>query len=332
MDHQNGGMMNMDPKDQIVQLVQAAYDDGASDIHFVAGKDHCRIKFRHGQTLFDYDVIAIADYLKLLHYIKYRSHLNWNQAKGPQSSAFNLTVYGTPHRIRVSAIYSKYYESLVLRIHDGTLYEQFDNLFHDENQGNEILRSIESWPGLILFTGPTGAGKTTLAYGVLYELKRKGLSIVSIEDPVEHYFDDYVQLEINETAGVEYGGVIKEVLRHDPDVIFIGEIRHPESAKAAIRASLTGHMVISTLHAKNAIQAFYRLQELGISLLELEQVLSLVTNQRLALGEKGKRAILELLNREKIEEALYALKKGEKFVYTTLQELALEQGLTLLKG
>lgn len=320
------------PEKKLQQFVEAACDADASDIHFVVGVHNCQIKFRKDQRLIDYDVLPLHHYTKLLHYIKYRSHLNLNQAKGPQSSAFNLIVRGQEIRIRVSSIYTKRYESLVLRINTGHLFDRFDDLFHIKSQGDKLIQSVNGWPGLVLITGPTGAGKTTLAYALLKKLRELGLAIVCIEDPVEHYHYDYIQLEINESAGVGYDVSVKEVLRHDPDIIFIGEIRSEISAKAAIRASLTSHLVISTLHAKSALQAFYRLKELGISLIELEQVLSVVTNQRLGIGRKGKKAVLEILDRPSIEQAINAIKNDKAFNYPRLQAIAESINVRLLKG
>ena len=137
-------------------------------------------------------------------------------------------------------------------------------------------------------------------------------------------------MEINEQAGVGYEVSVKEVLRHDPDVIFIGEIRNTESARAAIRASLTGHLVISTLHAKSALQVFFRLK-LSF-MMELEQVLGLITNQRLVIGDQGKGALVEMLDRQQIEQALLSIKNGEPFSYLTLHELARVHGVKVLKG
>ena len=136
--------------------------------------------------------------------------------------------------------------------------------------------------GLLLISGPTGSGKTTTTYALIDYLKQElGKSIVTIEDPVEYQQPDIIQMQVNETMGMTYDVGIKEILRHDPDVIIIGEIRDSQTARQALRAAFTGHLVISTVHAKNVLGTINRLLDLGITLQELEQGVIGVANQRL---------------------------------------------------
>ncbi|HEY8364629.1 MAG TPA: ATPase, T2SS/T4P/T4SS family [Haloplasmataceae bacterium] len=292
----------------------------STDIHFLNGKNFCEIKFRIDDSLVPYKNISKKDYERFVLFIKYKSQMNLNISKSPQSSALNLIINDETYRIRVSTLPSYDSESLVLRINQHYFTKKIKDLLYFPQKEELFLESIKYKNGLFLLTGPTCSGKTTLTYSILKELRTQGLSIVSIEDPIEHYESGFVQLQVNENAGVNYTIGVKEILRHDPDIIFIGEIRDEYTAKAAIRASLTGHKVISTMHATNALKALYRLLELGISRFDLEQTLVLVTNQRLMVHENGKKIIFEHLNDKQIYEALELSTNKEKFNYQTIED------------
>jgi len=246
--------------------------------------------------------------------------MNLNVSKSPQSSALNLSISEELIRIRVSTLPSYDSESIVLRINHHQFEEDVENLLLFNEKESILINCLKQTNGLILITGPTCSGKTTLTYSLLNYLKKQGLSIVTIEDPVEHYKQGFVQLQVNESAGVNYDSGVKEILRHDPDVIFIGEIRDANTAKSAIRTSLTGHLVLSTMHATNALKALYRLLEFGLSMLDLEQTLLLVTNQRLIIYQNSKKIIFEHLSQEKIVEALHYMKYGGNFTYKKIED------------
>jgi competence protein ComGA len=302
------------------QLIMRALEERATDIHFIQTNQCCLIKFRIHTSLIDVREVSLEDYQKIVLMIKYRSHMNLNQAKGPQSSAFDVNIGEENYRIRVSTIVTNQKESMVLRLSHGHLHEELSELLLDIKQGDFLNDAMRRKNGLILFTGPTGSGKTTLAYALLHQIKKNGLSIISVEDPVEHYEPGLVQLQINETAGVNYDVSVKEILRHDPDIIFIGEIRDTNSAKSAIRAALTGHLVISTMHAVSSLKALYRLLELGVSRFDLEQILILVTNQRLVYSDNQKKVVLEQLRGNELVEALDSIQDYKSFQYETIED------------
>ncbi len=259
-------------------------------------------------------------YERLIVFMKFKSHMNLNISKSPQSSALNMEINQEMMRIRVSTLPSYDSESIVLRINHHQFSEPIENLLLFNEKAEVFTNTVKQSNGLILITGPTCSGKTTLTYSLLHYLKQLGLSVVTIEDPVEHYEQGFVQLQVNENAGVNYDSGVKEILRHDPDVIFIGEIRDEHTAKSAIRASLTGHLVLSTMHATDSLKALYRFLEFGLSILDLEQTMLLVTNQRLTLYKNNKKIIFEYLIQEKILEALNYIKLGGKFHYKKIAD------------
>ncbi len=302
------------------KLILEAKSQYATDIHFLVNASCCLIKIRVNEKLIALTEVDSVYYQKLSMYIKFISHMNLNISKSPQSSAFNININKIKTRIRVSTLPSFENESIVLRINNTNLNEEIKKLLLFEEQEKVFTNILNQSTGLILITGPTCSGKTTLTYSLLNYLKDKSLAIVTIEDPVEQFEQGFVQLQINENAGVNYESGVKEILRHDPDVILIGEIRDAKTAKAAIRASLTGHLVISTMHATDALKALYRLLEFGMSIQDLEQTLILVTNQRLTINEETKKIILEYLNQIKILEALTYMKYGGKFDYKKIND------------
>ncbi len=146
----------------------------------------------------------------------------------------------------------------------------------------KLIALLKHSHGLIIFTGPTGSGKTTTLYSLLNETSHIfQRNVITLEDPIEKEYDQVLQVQVNEKAGVSYTTGLKAILRHDPDIIMVGEIRDAETAKIAVRAALTGHLVLSTLHTRNAKGAIYRLKEFGVNWLEIEQTLVAVTAQRL---------------------------------------------------
>ncbi len=177
--------------------------------------------------------------------------------------------------------------------------------------------------GLVLISGATGAGKTTTAYAIMKYLQEvQNKTIITLEDPVECYIKSFLQIPINEHNGMTYERGLKEILRHDPDVIVIGEIRDQIAAKQAIRAALTGHLVITTIHATSCLGTIHRLLDLGISLDELSQVSHGIINQRLIYHEDGKKALYDILQGDELHLALDELKypSRQKHHMTTRDE------------
>lgn len=285
---------------------------------------------RINEQLTHYKEIKYEFYERLVLYLKFMSNMNLNISKSPQSSALNMRINNNLMRIRISTLPSYESESIVLRINHNHYHDHVGTLLLEPEKAKVFFEYLNQSHGLILLTGPTCSGKTTLTYNLLNQLKKQGLSIVTIEDPVEHFETGLVQLQVNEHAGVTYDVGVKEILRHDPDIIFIGEIRDAHTAKSAIRASLTGHIVISTMHSTNALKALFRLIEFGLSRLDLEQTLMLVTNQRLVVYEETKKIIFEHLNQKQILSALESLASGKTFYYRTIDDILKDYHIELV--
>lgn len=303
------------------QVVGDALEIKATDIHFISDNKYCNIKMRINDQLVPYKEIKHEFYERLVLYLKFMSNMNLNISKSPQSSAINIKINNNLMRIRISTLPSYDSESIVLRINHHQYNGQVGSLLLEPEKEKIFLKYLNQNNGLILLTGPTCSGKTTLTYNLLNQLKKQGLSIVTIEDPVENYETGLVQLQVNENAGVNYDTGVKEILRHDPDIIFIGEIRDAHTAKSVIRASLTGHVVISTMHSTSALKALFRLLEFGLSRMDLEQTLMLVANQRLVLYKDTKKIVFEYLNQKQIISALESLSSNKVFHYRTIDDI-----------
>lgn len=302
----------------LTQLIQAAHESRASDIHFMLEAEAVTVKFRLGSEMKLHETLTEATYNQLLAYIKFHASLTLAHPKQPQSGSMTIHGDGFLVNIRVSIIPTYRYQSLVLRIINQQNRIPLEDIPYFPQNAETLKEMVNAQAGLILISGPTGSGKTTTAYSLLQFLKDQGKSIVTIEDPVEYQMPDIVQIQVNESMGMTYDAGIREILRHDPDVIVIGEIRDAQTAVQAIRASLTGHLVISTVHSKNVLGTIHRLLDLGIAAQELEQSLIGVINQRLIKGQTDYKALLEICFGADLEQ-MFASGLQEKS-YRTLDE------------
>ncbi len=259
-----------------------------------------------------------------------------------------MTIQNTPISLRISTLPTTHLkESLVIRILPQKYQIPIEKMSLYPSSAKKLLALLMYSHGLILFTGPTGSGKTTTLYSLVHHCSvALNRNVITLEDPVEKQYEEMVQIQVNEKAGITYSTGLKAILRHDPDIIMVGEIRDRETAEIAIRASLTGHLVISTMHTKDAKGAIYRLMELGIQWHEIQQTLIAVSAQRLlkllcpVCGTEcnGKCLRYENLKRASVYEIVTGtalsdvLKeaKGEKvrYQYLTLQTL-INKGVAL---
>lgn len=264
------------------ELLQLASRLNASDIHFVPLREKGLIQFRLDGRLHKVEELPYQFFERLVSHYKFMAGLDIGERRRPQDGSMDLEVKSTRLHLRLSTLPTAYHESLVIRLLPQSSPSEFQSLalFPQSLEGLNTLLNRSS--GLILFSGPTGSGKTTIMYSLLQYIQSLSTrQILTLEDPVEKKVDHFLQMEVNEKAGITYGEGFKSLLRHDPDVIMIGEIRDEATAKLVIRAGMTGHLVLSTVHAEDALGCLYRLIEFGLTIQELEQTLLGIVAQRL---------------------------------------------------
>ena len=220
--------------------------------------------------------------------------------KNPQTGSFEENINGEALSLRFAIVTSAHNTSGVLRILNNHSSLSVSELCHDPDTVSWLSHITSHRDGLYILSGPTGSGKTTALYTILNACK--GKKIFTIEDPIEVYSSSYIQLQVNEKQHMSYGEGIKQLMRHDPDIVMIGEIRDSEAARMAVRCALTGHLVVSSLHASSCVSAILRLEELGVSDYQLMDVLHGISNQRLYRMKDGKMAgIYEYMTRKEVQ-------------------------------
>lgn len=247
------------------QIINHAIKQEASDIHFIPCEEHTIIKLRIKDELTIYDTLSFPIYKKLLIYMKFQSGLDVSTQHRAQSGRYSYKMKRL-YYLRISTLpLSLGNESCVIRI-----VPQYFQTKRESYEFKDFKHFMKKKQGLLLFSGPTGSGKSTLMYQmVLYAHQNLNLNVISVEDPVEQILNGITQISVNEKAGINYESSFKAILRCDPDVILIGEIRDSTVAKYVIQASLSGHLVLSTMHANDCKGALLRLLEMGISVQEL---------------------------------------------------------------
>jgi general secretion pathway protein E len=260
----------------------------ASDIHIQGNSAGAIIRYRlDGMLVNALDVIGRQKVEQLISRLKVLSGLDVAERRIPQDGRMRVSLDGQKFELRVSIMPSIFGEDAVLRLLDRSGLTESDNPLNLEHlglgaQAIEKIRMLGRRPhGMLLVTGPTGSGKTTTLYGVLNEINDSVQKIITIEDPVEYQLTGVLQVPVNEKTGLTFGKGLRAVLRHDPDVILVGEIRDAETAQIAIQAAMTGHLVFSTVHANSAIDVVGRLTHMGIDHYNLASALNGVVAQRL---------------------------------------------------
>lgn len=254
----------------------------ASDIHIEAEESYCKLRYRIDGVLIDVLRFDTETYHTLLSRLKLLSGLKINIKENAQDGRFTIKIYTSDIEIRVSTIPGAYGESVVMRIlNPKSISSGLEDLGMTKKLYDVVMKEINRPNGLILLTGPTGSGKTTTLYAFLKKTMSPEFKIITIEDPVEYHLPGIVQTQVDEHKGYTFADGLRSILRQDPDIILVGEIRDGETASTAIQASLTGHMVFSTLHTNNAAGTFTRLIDLGADPKTLTSSLHLAIAQRL---------------------------------------------------
>ncbi|MCS6789287.1 MAG: GspE/PulE family protein [Patescibacteria group bacterium] len=268
---------------ELFQLILAgAIANKSSDIHFEAQEDGARLRFRIDGVLNDICKIPLKNYEPLISRIKLVSGLKINIHEETQDGRFTINLTGKEIEMRVSIIPSEFGETIVMRILDPeAIMVDFDQLGIREDDLKILERNIKKPNGMILNTGPTGSGKTTTLYTILRKLNTPDVKIITIEDPIEYKIEGIEQTQVDPEANYTFASGLRAVVRQDPDIILVGEIRDQETADIAMQAALTGHLVLSTLHTNDSIGAIPRLIDLGSKPQTIGPALSLVIAQRL---------------------------------------------------
>ena len=270
----------------VVRLVDLIISEGilsrSSDIHIEPEEGGVAVRYRIDGVLRQVMKIPRNAGLPLISRIKIMSSLDIADRMRPQDGRAGVAVNGQPIDLRVSTLPAAQGEKVVIRILDSrATVKSLDSLGFNPGETEAINSLLQNHEGVILVTGPTGSGKTTTLYSMINQIKTEGVNIVTVEDPVEYRMQGIVQVQVQEKAGLTFGSALRSILRQDPNVILVGEIRDKETAQIAVQASLTGHLVLSTLHTNDAANAVTRLVDIGVEAYKIAAALRGVIAQRL---------------------------------------------------
>jgi type II secretory ATPase GspE/PulE/Tfp pilus assembly ATPase PilB-like protein/8-oxo-dGTP pyrophosphatase MutT (NUDIX family) len=264
------------------QLLAEGIQAGASDIHIEPEEQGIAVRhrvdglLRHARTLPRQVAPSLVSRVKIL------SGLDIADRLRPQDGRARVAIRGSVVDLRVSTLPASHGEKIVIRVLDGrTAVRTLNAIGFASDELSRIERLLQARAGLLLVTGPTGSGKTTTLYAALRVLKQRGVNIVTVEDPIEYRLPGIVQVQVRERAGLTFAAALRSIMRQDPDVLLIGEIRDRETAEIAIQASLTGHLVLSTLHTNDAASAVTRLIDIGVAPYKIATAVKGVMAQRL---------------------------------------------------
>jgi len=268
--------------DFLLNIIEEASNLGASDIHLEPYDTNTRVRFRIDGKLIEKYLIQKEDYPSIINKIKIKSSLDISEKRLPQDGRILFKAGGNQFDIRVSVLPVLYGEKIVLRLlNKDTTNIDLSELGLLPQQLDIFLESIKNPHGIILVSGPTGSGKTTTLYATLKILNKEESNILTVEDPIEYTLNGVNQVQLRENIGLTFASALRTFLRQDPDIIMLGEIRDKETAQMAIRASLTGHLVLSTIHTNSAWGIISRLLDMEIPSFLLADTLNMVVAQRL---------------------------------------------------
>ena len=264
------------------QILEQALRSGASDIHIEPFEDSCAIRLRVDGSLRELVPPPRSQFISIVSRFKILAKMDIAEKRVPQDGAIALRTGDKRVDLRVNTIPTVYGEKIVMRILDkAAIPIELTGLGFDERQSKDLVESIQMPHGLMLVTGPTGSGKSTTLYACLNKLNEPDTNICTVEDPVEYKFRGINQVQVKSQVGLTFASALRAFLRQDPDVIMVGEVRDPETAGICLRAALTGHFVLSTIHTNDSLSAVNRLVDMGIEPFLLASTLRVLEAQRL---------------------------------------------------
>lgn len=263
-------------------LSVSAIKAGASDIHLQPEESSCAVRFRIDGVLHNVFEIPKEIFAHIADQLKYKSKMKLNVTTVPQDGRFRFVVSGRNIDVRVASLPTEFGEAFVCRILDpGKHFSTFEELGFSENPLAILKKATSLTQGMVLATGPTSSGKTTTLYVLLQHFNKPELKIITLEDPIEYHLRGVTQSQVDEKRNYTFATGLRSILRQDPNVVMIGEVRDLETAQVATQAALTGHVVLSTLHTNSALEAIPRLLAIGIPAFMLAPALSIIIAQRL---------------------------------------------------
>ena len=269
--------------DSVNTIILNAVQMRASDIHFDPTENGLRVRMRIDGLLKDYYDIPNDIKQNIITRIKILSGMNITETRLPQDGAIKNSIKGKDLDLRVSTLPTKNGEKIFIRILDYSMsLKGIEYLCFSEVNYKKILKMINAPNGIILVTGATGSGKSTTVYSFLQKLNTEGVNIITVEDPVEMEIKGINQVQVNSEIGLDFATVLRSILRQDPNVIMIGEIRDSETARIAVRASITGHLVLSTIHTNNSLNTIERLLDMDVERYLLASAINGIVSQKLA--------------------------------------------------
>ncbi|GGG23553.1 GspE/PulE family protein [Paenibacillus abyssi] len=264
------------------QIITQAVQFGASDIHFDPQEDSFRIRYRVDGIMRTERTLPPNMQAVIIARIKIMANLNVAERRLPQDGRVELDIEFRKVDIRISTLPTVHGEKVVMRILDlGNSLHKISRLAFSEQNLEAFLKGIEMAHGVVLITGPTGSGKTTTLYSALSHLNRDDVNIITIEDPVEYQLQGINQVQVNPVTGLTFARGLRAILRQDPNIVMVGEIRDMETAEIAVRAAMTGHLVFSTLHTNSAVSSISRLIDMGVEPFLISSAVNCIVAQRL---------------------------------------------------
>ena len=269
--------------DIVNYILVSASKKGASDIHFDPADNHMKVRFRIDGKLDTFIIVPNTAKQNLIARLKIMSGMNITESRLPQDGAIRTVIEDISLDMRVSSLPTKRGEKVVIRIMDYSMsLKGVESLCFNDINYKKVLKMISEPNGIILVTGATGSGKSTTVYSLLQRLNTPDTNLITVEDPVEMELDGMNQVQVNSEIGLSFAAVLRSILRQDPNVIMIGEIRDSETAQIAVRASITGHLVLSTIHTNNSLSTIERLLDMDVERYLLASALEGIISQKLS--------------------------------------------------